>query len=184
MAIKTNCPHCDQAYTLVDEQAGKKIRCKACTTVFEVPAADERRLDAPRRGRPDDFDDRDEEYRPRRRGRRAGVPVWVWLLIGGGVLLVLMIVGVVVVLFATGTLGNKITEENFAKLKAGMSEAEVKAILGPPTEVNDIGIKAANPFFPGGLGVRVLTWRHGQNQVIVGFLNDQATQITGSFTRK
>jgi predicted Zn finger-like uncharacterized protein len=182
MSIKINCPHCDQAYSLVDEQAGKKIRCKTCTTVFEAPATS----DAPRRGRRDDFDDRDEEDRPRRRGRgrRAGVPVWVWLLIGGGILLLLVLVGVVVVLFATGAIGNKITEENFAKLKAGMSEVEVKAILGPPTEVNDVGIKAANPLFPGGLGVRVLTWKHGQNQVIVGFLNDKATQITGSFVHK
>jgi predicted Zn finger-like uncharacterized protein len=39
MAIQTQCPHCDQAYSLVDEQGGKRIRCKVCATVFVVPPA-------------------------------------------------------------------------------------------------------------------------------------------------
>jgi len=191
MAIKVNCPHCDQAYTLVDEQAGKKVRCKTCTTVFEVPAPGEGRQeagasDAPRRGRPDEHDDRDEEDRPRRRGRgrRAGIPVWVWPVIGGVVLFVLTLVGGIVFLVATGTLGTKVTQENFNKLQMGMTETQVKAILGTPTEVTDLGgFFGNNPLFAGA-GLRQLVWKHGQNQISVTFSGDRVTSLSGSFVTK
>ena len=36
MPISMNCPQCDEAYTLADRQAGKKVRCKTCEHVFVV----------------------------------------------------------------------------------------------------------------------------------------------------
>ena len=38
MAIATRCPHCDTAYTLKDELAGKRVTCKTCRKVFPVVA--------------------------------------------------------------------------------------------------------------------------------------------------
>jgi predicted Zn finger-like uncharacterized protein len=38
MAIKSVCPECETVYQLVDSQAGKKVRCKKCDTVFTVEA--------------------------------------------------------------------------------------------------------------------------------------------------
>jgi predicted Zn finger-like uncharacterized protein len=150
MAIAMNCPHCDRTYTLEDHLAGAKVRCKACSTVFEVPAPGERRRDvasdAPRRpSRRDDYDDRDdygEERRPRRKGRKRGVPVWVWLVSVGGGLLVVGLVVLVVVLVGKGPSASgpgfgglsgtsKVTKENADKLLAGMSVAEAEELLGP-----------------------------------------------------
>jgi predicted Zn finger-like uncharacterized protein len=194
MAIKTNCPHCDEAYTIADEQAGKKVRCKTCTTVFEVPVADEGRQETlstdapPRTARRDEDENCDD--RPRRSRRsQSGTPVWVWFAIGGGVLLVLLLVGGVIVLFTTGVLGNKVTYENFQKLKWGMSEAEVKAILGPPTEVSDLQtFFGNNPLqlpgqqpFPLGGNLRVLVWKHRENYISVMFTDGKATNIAGTF---
>jgi predicted Zn finger-like uncharacterized protein len=153
MAITMNCPHCERAYTLADNLAGKKVRCKGCTTVFEVPASGKRReeeavaSDAPRRSaRRDDYDDRDEyEDRPRRKGRKRGVPVWVWLVSGGGLLLLVGIVVVVVVLVGgKGTPGdnspsiplfgksNRLTRENIEQVQRSNTEAEAVGILGSP----------------------------------------------------
>jgi predicted Zn finger-like uncharacterized protein len=173
MSIKVNCPHCDQAYTLVDAQAGKKIRCKACTTVFDVPAPDLRR-DVSRRE--EDRDDYDDRPRRRERHRPSGTPGWVWVAIGGGVLLLLVVGGGLVVLFSTGVLGNKITKENVAKVQMGMSEVQVKAILGSPTETNDAGLQGLNPFLGG--NIRVLVWRHGGNQVSVTLIGDKVSGIS------
>src|SRR5262245_25684387 len=41
MAIDTSCPHCRTAYTLPDEQRGKKVRCKHCEETFSVLADDD-----------------------------------------------------------------------------------------------------------------------------------------------
>lgn len=45
MAIKVECPQCDKAYRLPDESAGKKFRCKACSAVITVPAAEDVEVD-------------------------------------------------------------------------------------------------------------------------------------------
>ena len=38
MSIELNCPHCQKHYTVPDEMATKKVKCKACDGVFRVPA--------------------------------------------------------------------------------------------------------------------------------------------------
>ena len=38
MAVRVNCPQCDQSYTLRDELIGKTVRCKTCGEVFPVTA--------------------------------------------------------------------------------------------------------------------------------------------------
>src|SRR5690348_16428006 len=116
MPIKTACPRCDRPYTLTDDQEGQKVRCRDCSEPFTV-----RRVEAAR--------DRDEAP------ARTGAPVWMWLLLGGGLLFgMLLVVGVVGVLFATGVIGGgpKLTAENVQRIRGGMTEAEVVAVLGRP----------------------------------------------------
>jgi hypothetical protein len=204
MAIETHCPHCLQTYTLADSQQGKRVRCRNCSEGFVVgapaPAAPRDRVARrpPRRdAAPDDYDDRDyEDDRPRGRRdeddyddreyehdrpaapRKGGIPLWVWLAGGGGLALLVLVVGVVVILLASGAVGNKVTAENYQKLKMGMSEAEVRAILGNPSESADAGAFLGRA--PRGLGsMRVLVWKSGRSAISVGFMNDKVTSLQG-----
>jgi hypothetical protein len=66
---------------------------------------------------------------------------------------------------------SKITPENFERIGNGMTQAEVIAILGQPTETSAIGI--------GGLSGGMATWRDGSTEISVQFVNDkvQARQL-------
>lgn len=181
MPIKTTCPHCDKAYTFADTLGGKKVRCKACEEVFRVPPRDEDEerpaVKKRRAARPpdeedveevvaadgeEDYEDRPSRRRPVRKAK-GGVPLWVWLAAGGGGLLLIVVV-VLVLVFAGG--GNsKVTKENYDKLKAGMSEAEVTAILGSPDEKKDAG----NP------SAKVWSWKNGNSSITVTFTNGRVT---------
>jgi hypothetical protein len=107
----------------------------------------------------------DEGPRSKRKRRsRAGVPVWVWLLGGGAVLVVMVFCGSLALVFqllstpppdspaatnAAGTIPaatdptgegevkpvvRTITDANVRRLRVGMPVAEVVEILGPPRE--------------------------------------------------
>jgi uncharacterized RDD family membrane protein YckC len=39
MAINVTCPSCNQAYSVPDDKAGKKFRCKGCESVVTIPDA-------------------------------------------------------------------------------------------------------------------------------------------------
>lgn len=87
----------------------------------------------------------DDEERPRkRRAKKGGVPLWVWLTAGGvGLLLFCGCFGTVGVLVGAGAFGGsgwtsiaggtRITWDNYNRLHRNMTEAQVRAILGPPT---------------------------------------------------
>jgi hypothetical protein len=77
--------------------------------------------------------------------------------------------GITIVLFATDVLGSKVTQENFQKVKWGMTEAEVRSILGSPSEVITVG------------PLRTLSWKRGGSIVIVSFTDGRATNIAGTF---
>ncbi len=101
MPIKAICPECETTYQLADQQAGKKVRCKNCQTVFAVAAARTKsnavtgRRGAPRRS--DDYDEEDDAFQgeprrgpARREGKKNSLP-WILggALIGGGLLFLL-----------------------------------------------------------------------------------------------
>lgn len=118
MPIQTVCPECDSVYLLADQQAGKKVRCKKCQAVIEVPAppakrtavrgdagkpaaaVTPRRAAPTRRPRDDDEDDWDE---PRDASARKSVAkksgsALPWIIGGvaaGAGLLLLMCGGII-----------------------------------------------------------------------------------------
>lgn len=61
--------------------------------------------------------------------------------------------------------GSKITAENFERIQDGMSQKEVVAILGEPTETSAINIAGVS----GGMA----TWQEGNTVISVQFLNDK-----------
>jgi predicted Zn finger-like uncharacterized protein len=153
--IEVNCPHCGKVYRLAESQVGKKVECRKCSEGFTVRAPDDREEERPRsrdrdrdrdrddddRPRRRDRDDPDDDDRPRRRGRDAeddrprrrksgGMSgLMLGLLIGGPILLVLVVV-LILVFTMGGGLGNRVTQANADRIKMGMSEAEVNAIIG------------------------------------------------------
>jgi hypothetical protein len=200
MTIKAFCPHCDRSYTLVDTLGGKKIRCKSCAEVFRVPPPHEDKArpaavttSPAKRGvapppeddevedvlAADDEADAYEEDRPSRRRRplvkaRSGVPLWVWLAAGGGGALLLLIVVVLVLVFAPGV--NKATPENYRKLKQGMSENEVTAILGAPHHTDERNTPGA-----GKATAKVMVWMNGPSSISVTFTDGKVTGLVGNF---
>jgi predicted Zn finger-like uncharacterized protein len=181
MPIKTSCPHCSRSYALADTQQGKTVRCKGCNQTFVVRDGAAPRSAAPAR------DAAEDRPAPRpARVKKSGLPTWV-LVVGGCGALVLLVgclggVGTIAWL-ATSGLRNKVTEENYKKIQMGMSEAEVKAILGEPTAVEDVG-QAANRLGLGGnlFAMRVLVWKNGNNQITLGFRNDKVATMMSQFS--
>ncbi len=85
-----------------------------------------------------------------------------------------MQVGVMMLLCATMLLGcgSKVTPENFAKIQSGMTEAEVTAILGPPTESSSIGF--------GPVGGTTSTWKDNGRTITIQFVNGKVLAKTFS----
>ncbi|RQF41048.1 hypothetical protein IPC273_08755 [Pseudomonas aeruginosa] len=62
---------------------------------------------------------------------------------------------------------SKINQENYSKLKAGMSKAEVEVILGKPTECS------------GALGMSSCTWGDEKAFISVQYAADKALLFSG-----
>jgi hypothetical protein len=65
---------------------------------------------------------------------------------------------------------SKVTDENFKKIKAGMSEADVRAVFGPPQQVRD-----RSPQLKG------LVWED-RNGIKVRYRDDKAVALEGKFS--
>lgn len=68
---------------------------------------------------------------------------------------------------------SKLTNENFTKIKNGMSEGEVQAILGEPSKVENSEV----------LGFRNTTYYYesGKTRVQISFINDGVITKNGNF---
>lgn len=68
--------------------------------------------------------------------------------------------------------GSKVTAENFERIQTGMTQKEVIAVLGEPTETSSVNIAGAS----GGMA----SWKDGGTVISVQFLNDkvQAKQLS------
>jgi predicted Zn finger-like uncharacterized protein len=131
MSITVSCPGCGTSYSLDDSLRGRKVRCKECRETIEVGGLDALPADLPplaeavykgsrrpaagrRRARRDD----EEEDLDRGGG---GIPPWVWVLVGVGLLVVLAIgVRVYFVWVAARAIGNAVdnTMANLKKMPA------------------------------------------------------------------
>jgi predicted Zn finger-like uncharacterized protein len=114
-------------------------------------------------------DESEEEERPRRRPRPksggGGMPVWGWVTIGV-VALVLLLGGttfLIVHLVGGGGGNSKVNTRNFAKIQAGMSEQQVRDILGSPSDSNDTDINA-----------KTMTWENGEYKIRIIFRDGKA----------
>lgn len=167
------CPSCDRKLKAPEGAEGRKIRCPGCSATLLVSGGElslvpelatgtragrpERRArpdeedDRPRRTRRSDPDEDDEEDRPRKRRRSGGggIPVWVWIAGGGGLLAIGLIVVLVLVLTGGG----------YDKIKEGMSEQQVKDIMGKPDLELIIG------------GNGSMTWEKSGKVIMVVFQN-------------
>jgi hypothetical protein len=83
---------------------------------------------------------------------------------------------VIFLAFALIACGSKLTDENLAKVKNGMSSQQVKSILGKPTRSDTAKI----------LGLEGTTYYYetGDAEVQISFLNDEVTVKLGSFGGK
>ncbi len=187
MPIKTACPRCAKAYNLADSLSGKQVRCKSCDTPFYVNGGEEEEAfaceladeESPRkRSRPSARDERDDEDgRPRRRKKdqdeeeaeaprsrkkrksKSSMGLVIGLVAGGGgLLLIILIVALVLILG-----GSSFSVENFKKIRAGMTEQEVIALVGRPDQTLDMG----------GFGIKSksLIWRNRHGDFTVSMLN-------------
>ncbi|KQQ53953.1 hypothetical protein ASF84_19345 [Pseudomonas sp. Leaf127] len=62
---------------------------------------------------------------------------------------------------------NKINQENYSKLSAGMPKAQVDAMLGSPTECS------------GALGISSCTWGNEQTFISVQYAGDKVVMFSG-----
>ena len=61
---------------------------------------------------------------------------------------------------------SKVTQENFAKIEEGMTEEQVRAILGTPDESNSVNVL--------GVSGTASRWRSGDAVITVRFVNGKA----------
>lgn len=71
--------------------------------------------------------------------------------------------------------GGKLNPDSFARIKNGMSEDEVKAIIGKPSEV-----KTGEML---GLSSTTYSYEKGETKAVVGFINGKVTHKNGSFPK-
>jgi DNA mismatch repair protein MutH len=73
--------------------------------------------------------------------------------------------------------GSKVSTENFERIGTGMTQKEVVALLGEPTETSAVSIA--------GLSGGMATWRDGNTEISVQFVNDkvQAKQLSREAAR-
>jgi len=79
-------------------------------------------------------------------------------------------------LAVTGCGGGKVSKENKDKIKNGMTESEVEAILGKPTESSEkeiemMGVKAK---------VKVAVWKDGDKHITLTYDKDNKVQSIAS----
>jgi len=110
-------------------------------------------------------------------------------LAGGGVALLVL---VIVLVFALGGLGSRVTKANYDKLKIGMTEADQTAVMGAardPVADAENQFNAVGGMFGGrmkigkigGFGIKVLEWRSGNDVIHAHIMDGKATSLMGVF---
>jgi hypothetical protein len=195
MPIKASCSNCDRIYNLADAMAGKTLKCKECGEPLVVPGGavagrgvrPDRSAEPARptrtgsgRSHADVPDEEDRPARRRRKNRRQGSGMVWWLVGGVAALLLLMVVGggVVALIMFWPT---KATPENFARVRAGMTEAQVIDIMGSPSEhlsLNNGFAQLAGLNMP---NVKGMVWRGRRgDEFVVQFIDGKVIAAIGT----
>ena|SRR5947208_1876205 len=91
--------------------------------------------------------------------------------------LVVLFIFLTGVLFTPGCSGSKITKENATKIKSGMSEGQIVAILGEPTTIEEV--KGGES---GSVNLRICAWKNDRFVITATFTNGTAVMVgTGEF---
>jgi len=152
-----------------EDEDDRPARRRSREDVVERPvrrgSRDDDEDDRPARKRRRDDDDYEDERPKKRRKARSGGMLWLWIGrgVGGAVLLLGLIVAVVMIA------GGSVSKANYERIKQGMSPAEVRAILGSPSEEN------------GALGWKGMNWKSGSNEITCLFAEDKLIMKAAKF---
>ena len=78
-----------------------------------------------------------------------------------------------VLLAATSSCSPKLSSNNVARIKNGMTTAEVKAILGVPSQTESQSVS--------GISGTTYVYRKGQSEIKIVFFNDRVTAVQSHF---
>jgi outer membrane protein assembly factor BamE (lipoprotein component of BamABCDE complex) len=84
--------------------------------------------------------------------------------------------GIAALLLCLAACGSRLNQENFDKIHDGMSQKEVREILGDPVDAE------GRSFL--GLSTGEAVWKDGKNTITVHFLNDKVVSKQMSSTGK
>ena|SRR5258708_4023932 len=86
------------------------------------------------------------------------------------------LVGVAILLLALAACGSRLNQENFDKVHEGMSQKEVREILGDPVDASGASVL--------GLSGGEAVWKDDKTTITVHFLNDKVISKRMSPTEK
>jgi hypothetical protein len=84
--------------------------------------------------------------------------------------------GVAILLLCLAACGSRLSQENFDKIREGMSQKEVREILGEPVDASGGSVL--------GLSGGEAVWKDDKTTITVHFLNDQVITKQISSTEK
>jgi hypothetical protein len=152
MSVTVICPRCKKSQNVADTLAGTETRCASCGEPLRVPLADEA-----------------GDAGSTRRKSGKGTPLWA--NVAAGVCAVLLVAAVVWIL--VHAFGSSVTLENYQKLKVGMTEAEVQAILGSPNK----GKRSMTSAVPGREHAEYWIWMDGTKTITVIFVDGKVAEL-------
>ncbi len=79
--------------------------------------------------------------------------------------LIKAVIAVILVSFVVAACGSKVNQANFDKIKTGMTQDEVKKILGSPTETSSMSIA--------GLSGTSSKWEGKNGTIVIQFFNEK-----------
>jgi hypothetical protein len=85
-------------------------------------------------------------------------------------------IGVAILLMCLAACGSRLNQENFEKIREGMSQKEVREILGEPVNASGASLL--------GLSSGEAVWKDDRTTITVHFLNDKVVSKQMSRTKK
>jgi predicted Zn finger-like uncharacterized protein len=189
MPLQIECPNCQTTLEIPDNALGGKVQCPHCTGVLTIaappkPATAVRTEEKPlrRAGKRRRGDDRRrDDDRPRR--RRQPIDSTRLYVILGIVGVVIFVIGGIVLIVRHSTTPRdnaNVNGDNYEKIEAGMTMADIEKIFGPGreasvSEVNELiplSSEADEPrvaFDEGAPKGFVYRWKNGKTNILILF---------------